>query len=360
MTFYLDESGHSGDLVNCGVRYDFTEQPFFVLAAVGLGDEAEIAKIVANLRKQHKIPPGELKSKSLQAKPMFIADIINKLLQNHVPLFVEVVDKRYFICTAITTFQLLSPSMGFQQNHDLFILQNKIADFLYSKAPSRVFETFIDACLAPSNIKLLTSFYSVREFCHNAAYTSGADENFFDTLLCIVEDALFSYQEQRRNNEEAYLRFLPPPDRNKNNKYVWMLPNLTSFTNIYARLNLFYGRKINGVHLAHDQQLELDDIIQRGKTSTEMLQETAVNCYTPHSDFIFEQIAKLYFVQSHESIGIQLADVVAGTVMRYFRDSLLHKSMNVDLSRAIKMMINGSDGRTGYGINQVVPAHLVR
>ncbi|MGR2929015.1 DUF3800 domain-containing protein [Acidithiobacillus ferriphilus] len=356
MTFYLDESGHSGDLVNCGGRYDFTEQPFFVLAAVGLGDEAAIATNVAELRKQHKISPGELKSRALQAKPKFVADIINKLYQNHVPLFVEVVDKRYFICTNITTFQLLSPSMGFQQNHDLFILQNKIADVLYSKAPSQVFGTFVEACLAPSDMKLLTSFYSMREFCRTAACTSGPGENgFFDILLCIVEDALASYQEQRRNDAEAYLRFLPPPDRNKHNRCVWMLPNLTSFTNIYARLNLFYGRKLNGVHIVHDQQLEIDDILQLGKTSTEKLQEVATNCYTPHSDFVFEQIAKLYFVQSHESIGIQLADVVAGAVMRYFRDSLLHKSMNADLSRAIKMMINGSDGRTGYGINQVIP-----
>ncbi len=36
ITFYLDESGHSGDVVNHGERYDFKGQPFFVLAAVGI------------------------------------------------------------------------------------------------------------------------------------------------------------------------------------------------------------------------------------------------------------------------------------------------------------------------------------
>lgn len=79
ITFYFDESGHTGDTVNRGEHYDFKGQPFFVLAAVGLEDEDAMASRIIGLRQRHKIAHGELKSRSLQAKPKFVADIINDL-----------------------------------------------------------------------------------------------------------------------------------------------------------------------------------------------------------------------------------------------------------------------------------------
>lgn len=39
LSFFFDESGHSGDLIKSGVAYDFLDQPFFVLAALGIEDE---------------------------------------------------------------------------------------------------------------------------------------------------------------------------------------------------------------------------------------------------------------------------------------------------------------------------------
>lgn len=40
-TIYIDESGHSGDMVDSGAGYDFKRQPYFALAGVGLQDEEE-------------------------------------------------------------------------------------------------------------------------------------------------------------------------------------------------------------------------------------------------------------------------------------------------------------------------------
>lgn len=38
----------------------------------------------------------------------------------------------------------------------------------------------------------------------------------------------------RTDDPNAYLRFLPSPDPNKHGKNGWMLPNLSSLTNMYA------------------------------------------------------------------------------------------------------------------------------
>lgn len=353
ITFYVDESGHSGDTVNLGERYDFKGQPFFVLAAVGIENETAMASCISELRQRHKIAPGELKSKSLQAKPKFIADLFNDLYKNHVPLFVELVDKRYFICAHIASFQLLPSCMGFQESHDVWFIRNTIADFLYIEASDQVLNTFVEACLTPSETTLLASFSQLEEL--GNAYRDMPDKcDIAKGLLQMVEQAQVEYREQRLGNGEAYLMFLPPPDHNKHNKRVWMLPNLTSFTNVYARLNLYYGRKLKGVRIVHDQQLEVEDILCLGKATAEAQREADSIPYTPHSDFVFAETASFEFAQSHEAIGIQLADVVAGTVMRYFRDSP-HTVIDPDLDRVIRRLISESDGLTGYGINQVVP-----
>ncbi len=353
ITFYLDESGHSGDTVNRGERYDFKGQPFFVLAAVGIENEAAMASCIAELRQRHKIAPGELKSKSLQAKPKFIADLFNDLYERRVPLFVELVDKRYFICVHIASFQLLPSWMGYQESQNLWFIRNTIADFLYIEASDQVLNTFVEACLTPSETTLLASFSQLEEL-GNACQNIPQKGDISKGLLHRVQQARVEYREQCQGSGEAYLRFLPLPDHNRHKKRVWMLPNLTSFTNIYARLNLFYRRKLKGVRIVHDQQLEVEDILCLGKATAEAQREADSIPYTPHSDFVFAETASFEFAQSHEATGIQLADVVAGTVMRYFRDSP-RTVIDPDLDRVMRMLIGESDELTGYGINQVVP-----
>src|SRR5437588_689110 len=99
LTYYIDESGHSGDLAsNTGSNFDFEGQPYFALAAVGISALANLEDVIGQLRAKHRIPIGELKSKALQSKPAFVADLLNLLIEEKCPLFVEVVDKRYFIC----------------------------------------------------------------------------------------------------------------------------------------------------------------------------------------------------------------------------------------------------------------------
>ena len=77
ISFYIDESGHSGDVVNSGATYDFLDQPYFVLAALGIEDEEFLAQQIDALRVAHRVPAGELKSKSLQSRPAFVSDLLS-------------------------------------------------------------------------------------------------------------------------------------------------------------------------------------------------------------------------------------------------------------------------------------------
>ena len=358
ITFYLDESGHSGDMVNSGDGFDFKGQPYFVLAAVGLSNEVALATHLAEFRALHRIPEGELKSKSLTSKPKFVASVIDYLLSINAPLFIEVVDKRYFICANITSFQLLPGWMGFPEGPSTTYIRNTVADFLCSEATDQLLDTFVQACLDPSEERLLQSFSFLQALGSSRRDVPGIGE-IAQSLVMMVKDARGEYQELRERDVEAYLRFLPPPDHNKRSKRVWMLPNLTSFTNIYARWNRYSKRNLNGVHIVHDQQFEIEDILHLGKVTAESLTQANKLPYTPHSDYAFENSATFTFAQSHEGVGVQLADIVAGAVMRYFRDSR-HSVADPILELAVERLIASFDPRTSCGVNQVLATQDVR
>lgn len=177
----------------------------------------------------------------------------------------------------------------------------------------------------------------------------------------MVDVAEAEYREQSGGAQrEPWLQFLPPADLNKRSKQVWMLPNLTSFTSIYARMNRYYGHRLAGIHLVHDQQLEIEGILRGGKATAEQLSRTMDLPYTPQSDYRFEEQASLHFNQSHETVGLQLADVVAGATMRFYRDADTDALVPSELREAIMRLIAEGDERTGYGLNQVVPTANVR
>jgi hypothetical protein len=359
-SFFFDESGHSGDAVKSGTDYDFIDQPYFVLAALGIEDELFLVQQINALRIAHRIPAGELKSKSLQNRPDFVSDLVSFVCDQKLPFFIEVVDKRFFVCMHLVNSQLLPPVMGFKDGPDMHFIKNTLVDFLYDEISNHVLNQFIASCIEPSDHSLMSAFGSQLLFSVGKSATSDM-QDIRDGMHRMVIEAMMEYREMRKKDPDAFHRFLPSPDLNKHSKQVWMLPNLSSFTNIYARINLFRQRRLSGVRLVHDRQLELEDILHNAKREAEsILRNTKIKPFTPHSDYMFTESAQLEFTTSHESVGIQVADVIAGTVMRFYRDRLRGNAVSpLKTTEAVRKLLRRSDSFTGIGVNQVVPQRFV-
>ena len=102
----------------------------------------------------------------------------------------------------------------------------------------------------------------------------------------MIEVAEAEYRELTDAQSDPWLRFLPPSDLNKHAKQVWMLPNLTSFTSIYARMNRYYGRGL---------AFEVESILRHGKATPERLGSAMDLPSTPQSDYRFEEVATIEF-----------------------------------------------------------------
>jgi hypothetical protein len=112
------------------------------------------------------------------------------------------------------------------------------------------------------------------------------------------------------------------------------------------------------VRLVHDEQHHFDGIFGAGKTAAEALRERAREVYTPHSDFDFVQTAPLVFARSIDSVGLQVADVLAGLAMRCVKNLCARRAVEPNAREAFDMLLKASDPRTAVGVNLMVATRV--
>jgi hypothetical protein len=347
--FYLDESGNSGDLINAGLSFGFGDQPVFVLSCIGVDDLDELDREVTRLKKAHKVLSKELKSVAVKGKPRFIEDVVSYLGEKNLPIFIEVVEKRFFICATIVDRMVLPPiGVGGLDAQELWI-KNIFAEHLSTRMHASVMKTYLDACATCTNESARHAYGSLLGWIDS----SSPDDEIVKGIGRFVRDSYADFETLAKRTADAWQKMLPLPDYGKKEKPFWMLPNLSSFTNIYARINLYLDGKIESAKLFHDEQLQFDHILEDGKIAAEQLSGYAD--VARHADYTFLERADLGFVCSEGCIGIQIADVLGGFVMRYVQRVLSSGGMteapSVDCFRRLLRL---SAPERGIGINFVM------
>jgi hypothetical protein len=356
MDLYIDESGNTGDIASTGEKLDFGGQPVFSLAAIGVKDEPSLAKEFMTLRQRHNVQSSELKlSKVLRRKPKFALDTICLLVESDAPFFIEVVDKKYQLAVSITNNFVWPPYFNTPETQSTVWLNNIFADYIYHHVPDAVHYDFVQCMRQPSN-EMVGKYFDVLKAAVIASQTEVAQ-----SIAESIEESKDDFRLMiKREGDQAYRRFLPIPDIGKRNQEVCLLPNFSSFTNIYARMNLYLSGRLKGHRIYHDEQAHFDEIIEAAKEQVEKFDTTAGTFRPPHSNYHFREVASLCFQTSHECIGIQLADIVAGLCMRWYQAHLQKQSNTETLDSAIDRLLCHSDPSKGVGINVVGPHQMAR
>lgn len=353
--YFLDESGNTGDLVRSGGRFDFGKQEVFALACLGVGNLDALSTELARLKKKYRISAPELKSNFVRDKPGFVLELADFIEEMGWPFLAEVVDKRFMLAANIVNAVVLPPFGPASVSRRAFWVRNIMAEHIHANAPSTIFEKFIAACTAPSASSIPAVF--------NAVFDWIPEEPDNDVAFAIRESVMHSseeFEEMGRDAPTTWRRFLPSPDTGKRGQSVWMLPNLTSFTNIYARLNYLHRSKINGIMLFHDQQDHFDDILNDAKHMVEGIGGGRSTPDVQFADYHFREHASLVFAASHESPGIQAADVLAGFLMRYTKQALYEGTVSKGEQAAFTRILELSEPSEGRGINFVLNATDLR
>jgi hypothetical protein len=349
--YFLDESGNTGDLARPGERFDFGRQEVFTLACLGVQDAPALDAELIKLKQKHRVQAAELKSSSVRDKPALVTDLAAHIALHDLPVMIEVVDKRFMIAANIVNTLVVPPVGPPDLTPEAQWLSNAMAEFIHAHAPSSAFEAFVAACDTPSDQMVSAAFTAMIEWLQSMP---PSDVSY--GILRFVQASFKDFQDGDPADSSSQQRHLPLPDTGKRGQSIWMLPNLTSLTNIYARLNLLHRRRLSGITLFHDEQTHFDDILRQAMRSAEGLAEAGAAPPMRFADYHFEERAQLVFLNSHASPGIQAADVLAGFVMRYTKDVLFGgEAPSSDARAAFRQVLALGDPARGLGINFVLP-----
>jgi hypothetical protein len=354
--YYIDESGNTGDLSTVKIDSYFIEQRMFALAAFGctldqqFGDKWEAAKT------KHRIQATEVKSKQAYDKPRFVLDLLDLLDERDCPIFIEIVDKHFFVVVNIIE-RMVVPYVGEcdAQPRALW-MKGVMANYMALYAPPELALAFAECCQSRDHTAIRELYKRIILWAQRSRVPP---TDVAEGIIRFARDSLKDFRKLPK--AKAVERALPVPDKNPAGKLLWVLPNLTSFTNIYARINRFARKQVSGVTLFHDEQLQFGGILLHNKKLAEDLVQLGVKLPLKMADFEFSQAAKLQFLRSHDSIGIQVADVLAGFIARYVQDAVWGGApMPPDKATIFSRLVASGDSIRGTGVNFVAPDNMIR
>jgi hypothetical protein len=350
--YYLDESGSTGDLARPGARFDFGQQQVFTLACLGIDDEKALGLEIERLKTCHRIQASELKSASVIRKPELVVDLLEYLERRRLPLLIEVVDKRFMIAANMVNTVILPYVGACDLSSESRFIRNIMAEYIHYYAMPALFEAYVKACDAYSITNMMAAFDALLDWLTRRSPHDEIAEGLYQSVV----EARSEFQALSAEDEAAQRRFLPIPDIGKRAQSIWMLPNLTCFTNIYARINRLCGRRIGSLTLFHDEQSHFDEIVRNAKRTAEDLAKTSSVPLMPFADYNFVEEATLVFTNSTTSPGIQAADVLAGFIMRYSKDVLYGDCQPSEVAKdGFQGILKLSEPVEGRGVNFVLP-----
>jgi len=327
----------------------------FALAAFGGSlDETFIGQF-GNLKSAHRLQGPEVKSKQDYERPRFILDLMDLLETHSCPIFIEIVDKHYFVVMNIIE-RIVVPYVGkCDTRPDALWMKGVMADHMALYAPPELTHAFAACCQSRDHTEVRDVYKRIITW----AEGDRASPEIAEGISRFARDSLKDFRKLPK--AKAVEQALPVPDANPAGKLLWVLPNMTSFTHLYARINRYTQKQVSGLTLFHDEQLQFGDILQYAKTQTEKFAEFDLDLPMKTADFDFSQAAELQFLRSHDSIGIQIADVLAGFIARYVQDAVWGGiAMHADKVTIFERLVALGDRSRGTGINFVAPDNLVR
>jgi hypothetical protein len=352
--FYFDESGNTGDLCKVGAHPSFGGQRMFSLACIGIDDLDALGHEVERLKFLHRLQGTELKSTRTKAKPKFVSDLAQFLHSREWPVFIELVDKHYLVVASIVERLVTLHLSGAEPSRGALFVKNMMADYIALYAPDDLGPLYAKACQSQNRPDCRKVFQRLIWWSHR----SQRDRNIADGIERSTRASLKLFE--RLHPYEAVRNVLPIPDRNKRDGTIWLLPNISSFTTIYGRINRHFGGDIGSVNFIHDEQVHFDEIIEANKAFAENLRDDLSRVKLRTADYSFQSSPSLTFQNSKESLGIQTADAIAGFVSRYIYQKLWQpETVDAEHDEAFHLIDRFTRANGVTGINYVAPKELL-
>lgn len=352
LVVYVDESGNTGDVAIRGSL----DQPTFALAGLGESEGTDrLAEIMLRLKSKHGIQAREIKTRTMDRYPEFVCELVDSICTADVPLFIELMDKHFFVAANIVSHAL--GASRFLHAPSGVLVANAMADMLTHGMSSSVLDSYRAFGGEPSPVTFKTFCSTLREAVASARRARPGDEArlVLEQILEMFEETLL-HREQEAEAKPGYLKLLPPPDQSTHKKRIAMLPHVPAFTDLYARINRFSDGS-SGVRVIHDEQLQFGPLLEGYAATLESNEYAAELLMLPAAKrFAWRFLPgkfNLEFVNSRLHPGVQAADVLARFCTRRFNE-VAHNQFSGDATRrAARVLEQSCDVERQLGVNLV-------
>jgi len=159
-TYYIDESGNTGDLTTAGIESYGKEQRMFTLAAVGCDLDQPFKDRFEAFKTSHRIQSPEVKSRQAYDRPQFVSGLLDLLEERGCPIFIEAVDKHYFVIANLMD-PIVVPYVGACDVQPRMLwMKGVMADHMAIYGPPELAQAFI-ACCQSRDYVAVRDFYKL-------------------------------------------------------------------------------------------------------------------------------------------------------------------------------------------------------
>jgi hypothetical protein len=351
LTVYADESGNTGDAAK--LVDAFGGQPSFALVGVGEPAGSGILQgVLDDLRVRHRVQAPEFKAKTLTRNAGLGLDLVTRLANASVPMFIELMDKRYFLSVNIVNHFLAGAWLDMSSAKSLQIA-NLFADLLTSHIPDGHVVPYLAFTQAPTEDTLAEFTRNLRSDVGVALHW--APPNLSDALSMLAEAIDLAIAQSERGGHDGHdLRhLLPSADHAPRGTRYAILPHVNAFVNLYSRVNLI-AAEWDAAKVIHDDQHQVEQILREyaagleSNTHFDLLSQSAAQEHVNY-DFSAGKLS-LDFTSSHATAGIQVADLVAAICTRRM-SSIIEARPDDDLREEVRLLSRSP--RPGVGLNLV-------
>jgi|SRR5690554_59185 len=354
MKLYIDESGNTGETLSKESEFNFREQPYYVLAGLFVKNELEeeLQDFVDELKTKYRVQGNELKAKNLyESKHLFITELVEFIIDKKIPFFIELMDKLFYLNIQLVEYFIV-PYYSLPINDENIYRKRFIASTLGQFLNQDIYQKFIDTIKENTN-DALEKFYD-----ELISHFKNTNQN---EIKINVEQTKTDYFEKKENNPEQALKdFLPIPDENPNKRLIYLLPNYNAFTNLIARAQKYINDTSpeSGFDIIHDEQKQFDVIfataleLMKNNDTDVVVNGTVIN---EKAMFNLEKEINLSFIDSKTNIFIQVSDLLAGVIMRFWSDFISKNEDKIQKYLPVIKQLNYPIDGSSIGINYVVP-----
>lgn len=307
---YMDESGHSGDVINW---FKDLQQPIFVLCGI-IVDSKDVVNLNNELKELYQNLDDEIKSTEEKSNYNLIKASYEVLDKNKCKIIGELVDKKYYyaariVDTIIRTsfYYVISNDLMDDYNEDArfrliddYYVNNRLAELICNNLNENILVLYFEV-VEKKNIEslklLIKEIIKLKsdKIIHSQSRKIKKYLNLFLKSLDQIQE-----EEISQFIENAILKADNMNGRKK--KKVYICPHISSLTNLKQRLIINYDE----IEFFHDTQNEYSTILS--------------NYLNLYEDKEFS----IKFIDSKSCYIIQAADMFAGILMRVSKELLLN------------------------------------